>query len=100
MRGRDSVARSKEKREAAGVGAGDEVAVDIERDDEPRKVTIPRDLVDALAGDDAARAFLGRLSYTHRKEWVRWVEEAKKAETRAARITKTVESLHAGMRAR
>jgi len=98
--GRYFVPLSRENREAAGVAAGDEVAVDIERDAEPRKVTIPRDLVDALAGDDAARAFLGRLSYTHRKEWVRWVEEAKKAETRAARITKTVESLHAGKRAR
>ena len=60
----------------------------------------PRGLADALAGDDAARGFLDRLSYTHRKEWVRWVEEAKKAETRAARITRTVESLHAGKRAR
>jgi len=100
MGGRYFVPLSKENREAAGVAAGDEVAVDIERDAEPRKVTIPPDLADALAGDDAARAFLDRLSYTHRKEWVRWVEEAKKAETRAARVTKTVESLHAGKRAR
>ena len=100
MGGRYFVPLSKENREAAGVAAGDEVAVDIERDAEPRKVTIPPDLADALAGDDAASAFLDRLSYTHRKEWVRWVEEAKKAETRAARITKTVESLRAGKRAR
>ena len=100
MRGRYFVPLSKENRDAAGVAAGDEVAVEIERDAEPRKVTIPPDLADALAGDDAARGFLDRLSYTHRKEWVRWVEEAKKAETRAARITRTVESLHAGKRAR
>ena len=100
MRGRYFVPLSKENREAAGVAAGDEVTVDIERDAEPRKVTIPPDLADALAGDDAARGFLDRLSYTHRKEWVRWVEEAKKAETRAARIIRTVESLHAGKRAR
>jgi uncharacterized protein YdeI (YjbR/CyaY-like superfamily) len=31
---------------------------------------------------------------------VRWVEEAKKPETRVARIEKTVESLRAGKRAR
>ena len=91
---------SKENREAAGVAAGDGVTVDIEKDVEPRKGTIPADLADALAGDRAARAFFDRLSYTHRKEWVCWVEEAKKAETRAARITKTVESLHVGKRAR
>jgi uncharacterized protein YdeI (YjbR/CyaY-like superfamily) len=38
------------------------------------------------------------LAYSHRKEWVRWVEEAKKAETRADRITKAVTSLRAGVR--
>ena len=52
-----------------------------------------------LAGDAAARAFFDRLSYTQRKELVRWVEEAKKAETRTTRIARTVESLHAGKRA-
>ena len=36
------------------------------------------------------------LSYTHRKEWVRWVEEAKKPETRATRIEKTVSGLREG----
>jgi uncharacterized protein YdeI (YjbR/CyaY-like superfamily) len=52
----------------------------------------------ALAGDDAARAAFDALSFTHRKEWVRWVEEAKKADTRATRLAKTVESLRAGQR--
>jgi uncharacterized protein YdeI (YjbR/CyaY-like superfamily) len=32
--------------------------------------------------------------------WVRWIDEAKKAETRATRLAKTVESLHAGKRVR
>jgi uncharacterized protein YdeI (YjbR/CyaY-like superfamily) len=40
------------------------------------------------------------ISSSHRKEWVRWVEEAKKADTRATRLAKTVESLRAGKRAR
>jgi uncharacterized protein YdeI (YjbR/CyaY-like superfamily) len=48
----------------------------------------------------AARTSFDGLSYTHRKEWVRWIEEAKKAETRATRLAKTVESLRAGKRAR
>ena len=46
--------------------------------------------------DDAARAAYDALSYSHRKEWVRWVEEAKKPETRAARIEKTVTGLREG----
>jgi uncharacterized protein YdeI (YjbR/CyaY-like superfamily) len=40
------------------------------------------------------------LAYTHRKEWVRWVEEAKKPETRQARLVKTVEALREGKRTR
>ena len=87
-----------EHREAAGVRAGEDVDVRIELDDAPREVTVPEDR--AAAFDDAARATFDGLSYTHRKEWVRWVDEAKKPETRAARIEKTVESLREGKRAR
>ena len=83
-----------ENREAAGVVAGDDVSVEIENDTAPREVTLPDDL--AAAMDDAARTAYDGLSYTHRKEWVRWVEEAKKPETRATRIEKTVSRLHEG----
>ena len=57
-------------------------------------IAIPDDLAAAL--DDAARANYDALSYTHRKEWVRWIEEAKKPETRATRVAKTVDGLRAG----
>ena len=60
----------------------------------PARSTLPADL--AAAMDDAARAAYDGLSYTHRKEWVRWVEEAKKPETRATRIEKTVAGLREG----
>ena len=83
-----------ENREAAGVAAGDAITVDIENDTAPREVTLPDDL--AAAMDDAARTAYDGLSYTHRKEWVRWVEEAKRPETRAARIEKTVAGLREG----
>ena len=91
---------SAENRRAAGVAAGDQVDVDLEPDTEPREIEAPADLAQALAQDEAARAAFDRLSFTHRKEWVRWVEEAKKADTRAARIARTVQSLHDGKRAR
>jgi leucyl aminopeptidase (aminopeptidase T) len=87
-----------EHREAAGVVAGQEVDVRIELDTEPREVPVPDDL--AAAFDEPARATYAALAYSHQKEWVRWVEEAKKPETRAARIEKTVESLRAGKKAR
>jgi len=100
MGGRFLVPLSAENRTAAGVAAGDQVEVDIEPDTGPREVDVPADLAEALAHDEVARATFDGLSYTHRKEWVRWVEEAKKAETRATRLAKTVESLRAGQRAR
>ena len=100
MGGRFLVPLSAENRTAAGVAAGDQVEVDIELDSGPREVAVPGDLAAALAQDDTARANFDGLSFTHRKEWVRWVEEARKPETRAARLARTVESLRAGKRAR
>ena len=94
MGGRFLVPLSAENREAAGVAAGEDITVDLEADTAPREVTLPDDL--AAAMDDEARAAYDGLSYTHRKEWVRWVEEAKKPETRATRIEKTVTGLREG----
>ncbi len=101
MGGRFLVPLNADDRAAARVSEGDEVDevdVDIEPDDEPREVVVPADLAAALGQDAEAQTFFDQLAFTHRKEWVRWVEEAKKIETRAARITKTVASLHAGIR--
>jgi len=89
---------SAENREAAGVAAGDEVDVDIELDTAPRDVTVPDDLAEALGAVSAARRFFDGLSYTHRKEYVRWIEEAKRDETRRARIEKAVTMLRDGVR--
>jgi antitoxin component of MazEF toxin-antitoxin module len=87
-----------EHREQAGVAAGDEVDVRIELDSAPRETALPDDLDAAL--DDAARTHFHSLAPSHRKEWVRWVEEAKKPETRAARIEKTAASLREGKKVR
>ncbi|HEX2820295.1 MAG TPA: YdeI/OmpD-associated family protein [Streptosporangiaceae bacterium] len=100
MGGRFLVSLSAENRTAAGVAAGEEIDVEIAPDTAPHEVEVPAGLTAALARDDVARAAFGALSYTHRKEWVRWVEEAKKADTRATRVAKTVESLRTGKRTR
>jgi hypothetical protein len=87
-----------EHRQAAGVQAEQEVDVAIELDGAPREVAVPDDL--AAAMDDRARTHFDGLAFSHRKEWVRWVEEAKKPETRAARIEKTAASLREGKKTR
>jgi uncharacterized protein YdeI (YjbR/CyaY-like superfamily) len=98
MGGRFLVPLSAENRAAAGVAAGDEVEVSVELDDAPREVDVPDDLAAALAEDEGARRHFDSLSFTHRKEWVRWVTEAKRRETRTARIAKTVDAMRAGVR--
>jgi hypothetical protein len=87
---------SAENRNGAGVRAGEIVDIDIEHDAAPRDVSVPDDLAAALAADPAARAVFERLAFTHRKEYVVWVESAKRAETRRSRVTKTVEMLREG----
>jgi hypothetical protein len=100
MGGRYLVPLSAEHRAAAGVAAGDQVHVAIEADTEAREVPVPQDLSAALAGDDAAGRFFDGLAYTHRKEWVRWIEAAKRPETRKRRLEGTLDALRAGRRSR
>ena len=87
---------NREMRQAAGVRGGETVPVTMERDTEPRTVTPPPDLARAIKADKDAQAAWEKLSYTHRKEHARAVEEAKKPETRRRRIEKAVEQLAAG----
>jgi len=98
MGGRALLGLNREVREAAGVAAGEEVSIELERDDEPRTVEVPRDLAAALAADPAVRGTFESLSYTHRKEYVRWIEDAKREETRTRRIAKAVELLREGVK--
>lgn len=73
-------------RDEARVKRGDTVTVSIEVDAEERTVTVPDDLANAM-GKTRRRVF-DAMSYTHRKEYVQWVEGAKKPETRMRRIEK------------
>ena len=93
MGGRFLVPVSAEVRKAAGVSAGDELDVGIELDDAPRTVDVPGDLAAALAAEPGAAEAWEKLAYSHQKEWVRSVEDAKKPETRARRVAAAVEAL-------
>jgi hypothetical protein len=96
MGGEFLVGLNRAVRAEAGVEAGDTVVVEIELDRAPREVEPPKALADALAGDAEARAAFERLSYTHRKEYARWVEEARREETRTRRVAEALARLREG----
>ena len=96
MRGEFLVGLSRAVREEAGVEAGDTVAVELELDTAPREVEVPQALANALANDSEARAAFDRLAYTHRKEYARWIDGAKREETRQRRVTQAIEMLRQG----
>jgi hypothetical protein len=77
-------------RAAAGVTAGDMLDIEVVLDDTPREVSVPDDLATALTGNAEAREFFAQLSYSRQHAYVSWIEQAKKPDTRASRVTQTV----------
>jgi hypothetical protein len=72
--------------EAAGVGSGDTVTVELEVDTAPRVVDPPPDLARALVKDMKLAAAWEKLSFTNKKEMALSLTEAKKPETRERRV--------------
>ncbi|MBO9534345.1 MAG: DUF1905 domain-containing protein [Solirubrobacteraceae bacterium] len=97
MGGETLLGFNKAVRTAAGVEPGDELELTILLDDGPREVELPADLAAALASDPATQAAFEALAYSHRKEFARWVGDAKKPETREKRIAETLEKVAAGL---
>ena len=85
----------KATREAAGVEIGDEVEVELTRDDSPRVLEIPLELEAAFAAEPALRERFDRLSFSRRRDLASPISEAKKPETRAARLEKAPAALRA-----
>jgi len=96
MGGKFMMAVNKELRAGANAKGGDTISVTMECDDEPRIITPPADLARALKANKPAQAAWDKLSYTHRKEHARAVEDAKRPETRVRRIEKAIAELAAG----
>ena len=96
MGGENMIGLAKAARAQAGVELGETYDVEIAADAGERTVEVPADLAAALAADPAVETAFTGLAYSHRKEYVRWVTEAKREATRADRIATTVEMVRAG----
>jgi Domain of unknown function (DUF1905)/Bacteriocin-protection, YdeI or OmpD-Associated len=84
-------------REQIGKGPGDTIAVVVWKDEEVRTVEVPAQFENLVKKEGLLPVF-EKLSYTHRKEYCRWITEAKKQETRLKRLEKAIEMLKKGVR--
>ena len=83
-------------REQTQTAPGDVVRIELWKDEEPRTIQPPAELKEAMISAGVMEKF-DCLSYTHRKEYCRWISEAKREETRRTRIAKATEMLKKGM---
>jgi len=87
----------KSVREQIGKGVGYTIDVVVWKDDEERTVEVPPEFKKLMKKEDVLEAF-EKLSYTHRKEYCRWIGEAKKEETRLTRMAKAIGMLKNGVK--
>ena len=85
-------------RAGAQCKAGDTVTVLMELDEEKRTVEVPAYLKKIIDRDLKAREFWPKLSFTHQKEYVKAIEEAKRPETKEKRIAAMMDTLRKGQR--
>jgi len=87
---------TQEVRKQLGKSFGDEVSVKLWEDKEERMVEIPEDVLVVFEKNKDAFELYQKMSYTHRKEYMQWISEAKKPETRENRKIKMIEMILAG----
>lgn len=87
-------------RETIRKQSGDKVSVTLREDMATRKVKIPADVQRALRLKPRAGDFFGKLAYSHQREYIQWIEGAKRAETRERRIVQMLTLLMRGQRER
>lgn len=87
---------TQEIRKKIGKDFGDSVDVTVEKDEEERTVEIPEDFQELLNSNQEAYHSFHKLSYTKKKEFVTWITDAKKPETRQKRLEVSLEKLILG----
>jgi hypothetical protein len=95
MGGQALIPLSADNRKAASVAAGDEIDVDVELDTQPREISVPPGLSEALDRHPDARRAFEALSASNKRRIVTDIEAARTAETQQRRIAKAVSLLRA-----
>ena len=83
-------------REQIGKGPGDTIEVVVWRDEELRTVEVPAQF-EKLIRKEGLLPIFEKLSYTHRKQYCRWITDTKKDETRLKRLKKAIAMLKKGI---
>ena len=84
-------------REQLGLDRGDLVHMTVELDTEERTVDLPVDARMMLEEKGLLETY-DQLAFTHQREYVRWIEDAQRPETRQRRLWKLAEMVAAGNR--
>lgn len=84
---------TQEIRKKLGKTFGDEIIVSLIEDKEKRIVEIANDITLVFNDNPEAKLLFDKMSYTHKKEYIRWIEEAKKPETRENRKIKMIQMI-------
>lgn len=84
---------TQEIRKQLGKTFGDEVFVSLIEDKHERTVEIADDIATVFNANPEAKLLFDKMSYTHKKEYIRWIEEAKKPETRENRKIKMIQMI-------
>src|SRR6478672_13888303 len=82
-----------------GVEAGAEVEVVLSPEG-PQADTLAPDILAALESEPEVRAFFEALATFYRNGYIRWIESAKRPETRSARLAEMLSLLKAGKKQR
>ena len=82
-------------REKIGKQVGDTVTVTVELDTTPRKIELPNELKALLNKNKAEKEFFNSLSFTNQKEYAKWITDAKREETKLARLESLLDKLKA-----
>jgi Bacteriocin-protection, YdeI or OmpD-Associated/Domain of unknown function (DUF1905) len=84
---------NRQMRAEMGLVGDEEVEAVFVRADGPPELTVPPELERAFESRLDARDLFERMSHNHRKEYIRWVSEAKRPETRSRRAGEAVDRI-------